>query len=227
MRKFGNILWGLVFIVVGLILGLNVLGITHINVFFDGWWTLFIIVPCFIGLFREREKVGNLIGMLIGIALLLCCQGVLNYGMMWKLLIPTVLIIIGICFLFKDVIGGKVNQEIKKLNANKQGKTEYSATFSGQNINYDNQTFEGVDLVSVFGGIKCDLRNAVITSDQVINASTTFGGIDIFVPNNVQIKVKSTPIFGGVSDKTLHTANSEAPTIYINATCVFGGVEIK
>lgn len=56
MKSFGNVLWGIVLIVVGLIIGGNELGITNINIFFDGWWTLFIIVPCFIGLFKEEKK---------------------------------------------------------------------------------------------------------------------------------------------------------------------------
>ena len=72
-------------IIIGLIVGGNALGITNIDIFFDGWWTLFIIIPCFIGLFKEREKTGNFIGFLIGIALLLCCQDVLNFDMIWKL----------------------------------------------------------------------------------------------------------------------------------------------
>ena len=125
MRKFGNILWGLVFIAVGLILGLNATGITDINLFFDGWWTIFIIVPCFIGLFRDRDKIGNLIGLLIGTALLLCCQGILDFELMWKLLIPAILVAVGLCFIFKDVIGGKVNSEIKKINANKMNIVQH------------------------------------------------------------------------------------------------------
>ena len=71
MKKIGNILWGIVFIALGIIIALNTLGVAKINVFFDGWWTLFIIIPCFIGLFKEREKTGNIIGLLIGIVLLL------------------------------------------------------------------------------------------------------------------------------------------------------------
>ena len=67
MKKFGNILWGIVLIILGLIIGANALGIADINIFFDGWWTLFIIIPCFIGLFKEREKTGNIIGLFIGI----------------------------------------------------------------------------------------------------------------------------------------------------------------
>ena len=49
MKKIEEILWGVFFIAIGIIIGLNALGITDINIFFDGWWTLFIIVPCFIG----------------------------------------------------------------------------------------------------------------------------------------------------------------------------------
>lgn len=33
MKKFGNVLWGIVLIVVGLIIGGNALGITNINIF--------------------------------------------------------------------------------------------------------------------------------------------------------------------------------------------------
>ena len=74
MKRMNNMLWGILLIVVGVIFGLNALNITNINVFFDGWWTLFIIVPCFIDLFKEEEKTGNVIGLVIGICLFLACQ---------------------------------------------------------------------------------------------------------------------------------------------------------
>ena len=45
MKKFSQILWGLAFIALGIILILNVTQVTDIDLFFDGWWTLFIIVP--------------------------------------------------------------------------------------------------------------------------------------------------------------------------------------
>ena len=227
MKKFGNLLWGLVLIVLGLIIGGNALGITNINVFFDGWWTLIIIIPCFIGLFKEREKTGNIIGLLIGIALLLACQDLLDFNLVWKLLFPAILVAIGVSIIFKDVIGGKVSKEIKKLNEKKTGENEYCATFSGQDVRFDGEQFKGVDLTAVFGGIKCDLRNAIIEEDAVINTSSIFGGIDIYVPENVKVKVKSSSIFGGVSDEKKHSQNADAHTIYINATCIFGGVEIK
>ena len=96
MKKLGNVLWGIVLIAIGLIVGANALGITNINIFFDGWWTLIIIIPCFIGLFTEKEKTGNIIGILIGVALLLACRDIINFNVIWKLLFPTILVAIGI-----------------------------------------------------------------------------------------------------------------------------------
>ena len=227
MKKFGNVLWGIVLIVIGLIIGGNALGITNINIFFDGWWTLFIIIPCFIGLFKDNEKTGNLIGLLIGVALLLACQDVLDFDLIWKLAFPAILVAIGLSIIFRDTLGGKVSSEIKKLNEKRSGENSYCATFAGQNVNFDGEKFTGADLTAVFGGVKCDLRNAIIDSDVVINASSTFGGIEIFVPSDVKIKIKSTPIFGGVENKANTKPTENSHTIYINSTAVFGGVEIK
>lgn len=227
MKKFRNILWGLVLILIGFVIGGNSLGITNINLFFDGWWTLFIIVPCFIGLFKENEKTGNVIGLLIGIALLLACQDIMDFDIIAKLWFPAILVCIGISIIFKDTIGGKVNDQIKKLNENKTNQSEYCATFSGQDLKFDDEKFTGADLTAVFGGIECDLRKAIIESDIVINTSSIFGGIDIFVPENVKVKVKSSSIFGGVSNKKKISQNAEIHTVYINATCLFGGVDIK
>lgn len=227
MKKFENIFWGIVFIVIGLIIGGNALGITNINIFFDGWWTLFIIVPCFIGLFKDSEKTGNIIGLLIGIALFLGCQDIVRFDLIWKLAFPTILVIIGLSIIFRDALGGKVGEEIKKINEKRSGENSYCATFSGQKVKFDKEVFTGADLTAVFGGVECDLRNAIIESDVVINVNATFGGIDIFVPSNVIVKTKSTSIFGGVENKSNTNNEENAHTIYINGTALFGGVEIK
>ncbi len=227
MKKVESVLWGIVFITIGLIIAGNVLGITNINIFFNGWWTLFIIIPCFIGLFKNNRKTGDIIGLIIGIALLLACQDILKFDLVWKLLFPVILIIVGISFIFRDTIGGKITKEIKELNKNRINSNEYCATFSEQNVKFDDEKFSGADLTAVFGGVKCDLRKAIIEENQIINATSIFGGIEIFVPDNVKVKIKSTPIFGGVSDKANYSKEEQAHIIYINATCVFGGVEIR
>ena len=62
MKNYKNIILGLILILIGIVIGTNSLGITNINIFFSGWWTLFIIIPCFIGLLKIgrascRERV--------------------------------------------------------------------------------------------------------------------------------------------------------------------------
>lgn len=225
MKKFGSIVWGILLIIIGVIFGLNALDITDIDIFFDGWWTLFIMIPCLFGLVQDHDKTGSIIGILIGVLLLLACQDVVSFQIVWKLMIPTILVIIGLSIVFKDVFANKVRREIKKLG--KQSDKDYCATFSEQNLNFDNEEFTGCELTAVFGGVKCDLRDAVIKEDVVITTSSIFGGIDIYVPKDVKVKVSSNSIFGGVDNKYKNGKDEKAVTIYINATCIFGGVEIR
>ncbi len=225
MKKVSSILWGIVLIAAGVVLALNVFNIMDINIFFDGWWTLFIIVPCAIGLFTEREKTGNIIGIAVGVFLLLCCQDILSFSMLWKLLVPAIIVIIGLKMVFAGLFGNKANEIIAKIKQN-GGETKVGcATFSGCELNYDGEVFEGVELTAVFGGVDCNLKNAIIEKDCAIQVSAIFGGIDILVPDNVNVKVSSNCIFGGISNKT--AVHKEAPTIYVSGTCMFGGVEIK
>ena len=52
MKNLESIVIGLILIAIGVIIGLNTLNITDINIFFDGWWTLFIIIPSIISLLK-------------------------------------------------------------------------------------------------------------------------------------------------------------------------------
>lgn len=227
MKRMNNVLWGIVLIVIGVIFGLNAMEITNIDIFFNGWWTLFIIIPCFIDLFTDEEKTGNIIGLVLGICLLLCCQGVLNFAIVFKLIVPIILVIIGLTLIFKDTLKKRIREDIKKLNRKNPNAKEYCSTFGGQNVDFTKEEFNGCELTAVFGGLKCDLRDAIVEKDCVINVSTIFGGITIYTPEDVNVKIVSTPIFGGVSDERRVKTKDSKVTIYINATCVFGGVEVK
>ena len=100
MKKIkGKIIWGILLIIVGIIWATNALELTHIDIFFDGWWTLFLIVPSFVGLFESHEKTGSLLCLLIGIALFLACNGVFRFDLIFRLIVPLIVIAIGVRFL--------------------------------------------------------------------------------------------------------------------------------
>ena len=102
---------------------------------------------------------------------------------------------------------------------------EYYATFSGEKLNFEGDTFNGASLNAIFGGIDLNLKKADIKNETNINTTSVFGGINIFVPDNVNVEIKSTSLFGGVTNKVENKENQ--PTIKIRAFCLFGGVEVK
>ncbi|MBE6712594.1 MAG: hypothetical protein E7580_03615 [Ruminococcaceae bacterium] len=225
MKKISSVIWGVLLIGAGVIFALNAFEITDVNLFFDGWWTLFIIIPGVTGLFTEREKTGNIICILIGVFLLLCSQEVMSFSMLWKLLVPAVIVIVGLKLVFTGIFGNKANEIMANIKE-KGGKPKSGcAVFSGCKMNYNNEVFDGAELTAVFGGVDLDLRNAVINEDCAIQATAVFGGVDILVSDRVNVKVTSNSVFGGVDNKT--SARNGAPTLYVNAVAMFGGVEIK
>ena len=227
MKRISSIIWGLVLIAVSAVLVLNAFEITSIDIFFDGWWTLFIIVPCAIGLFTDKDKTGSIIGLFIGVFLLLCCLDILSFEMLWKLALPAIIIIIGVKMIFGGIFNSKSNEVLAKIKENGGSLKNTSAIFSGQDLNFDGEAFEGAELNAIFGGIKCDLRNAVFEGDTTINACCIFGGTDILLPQNVNIKVNSNSIFGGIDSKKHQNSKDNQYTVYLNGTCIFGGVDVK
>lgn len=227
MKRFSNIMWGAVFVVAGVLFALNALEITNIDIFFDGWWTLLIIVPSFIGLLTGKEKTGNAITLTIGVFLFLCVRDIISFDMLWKLIAPVIIIFIGIKLIYSGVVGNRSTEVLKRIKEKGGHLRNVAAVFSSATVNTDGEAFTGAEFNAVFGGIKCDLRNAIIEQDCVINATAIFGGIDVLMPENVNVKVYSNSIFGGVEDKRQYRFKGDGPTLYINAICMFGGVDLK
>ena len=227
MKNLSRILWGIVFIAAGVIFALNTIGITNVEVFFDGWWTLFIIIPCTVGLFTEREKFGNFMRLCVGVLLLLSAQNVLDSSIIWKLLVPVIIIFIGLKMVFGGFFRRKRIKVITELEEDGKGAKNGTAVFSGTYIKSDGDNFYGGAMTVILGGVECDLRNAVIERDCVIDATAVFGGVDIFLPENVNVKVNAVSIFGGTEQKQHTNKDDNTVTVYINSTAIFGGNEIR
>ena len=215
--KLKSIIWGLVFIVVGTIIALNEFGVTDVDIFFNGWWTLFIIIPCFVNIFATRDKVGNFIGLVVGVALFLVCNDFIDFDVLGKLMIPFILVGIGLCIIFKNSGDEYKKHEAKHLNT----KDEITAVFR-EDITKAPKTFEGVKLESVFGSIQYDLSSSSIKKDALVTASAVFGSVRIKVPKDVEVKFRKNAIFGDAIDRTEEKDSKNV--IYVDANAVFGSV---
>ncbi len=216
--KIANILWGLALIAAGIIVGGKVMGFWELSVSLWDWWPLLIIFPCFVSMLRNGPGPVNMILMLCGVLLLLEANRVIEPGVLAKVLLPAVFIIIGVFLLFGSIfVGGRRRY---------RGNLAYTATFAGNVVvPSDGGAFQGCAAEAVFGGLDLDLRNTIIEDGAVIDAVGIFGGVDIKVPEGVNVKLKRTALFGGAKNHV--RGQNGGPVLYVNALCMFGGVDIK
>lgn len=224
--RFANILWGIIFIAVGIFYAGDTFNLWHFKLFFDGWWTLLIIIPCLISSVENGFNTGNIVGLTIGVLLLLSSQGIINSRIVAKLILPTILILIGIKIIFRANFN-KTMKESNNINVNREGNLDYTSIFRSQKDMYPNEQFNGANIFTIFSSIELNLENAIINKDIVINSTVIFSRLDIVIPNNVNVKISSIPIFGRATNKARPCINGNVPTIYINATCIFGGIDSK
>ena len=228
MKQFKAIIWGLAIIALGVIFGGNAIGLFNFDMFFDGWWTLFIIVPSAVSLITEKERLQSLAFLGAGIIMLLAAQHVFEWEVAWKAILALFLILIGLSIIFRSIFHSKNDKEVEKKVKDADDKTmdAQTAVFSGSERVYNDEVFSGSNMVAIFGGAELDLRKAKFTKDTVIKAFALFGGVEIKVPEDVNIKSKSGFIFGGISDDRKGESKGKY-TIYIDAAGGFGGITIS
>lgn len=216
---------GILLILLGIFLAGKIFLNWNFSFFFDGWWTLFIIVPSILSIKKKGFATKPLLGLVIGVLLFLSARDAISFTTIIKLIIPLTLIIWG-C---RIVLDGKTNR--KRIARGdvlyKDGCPEYSAIFSHQKITCNNEIFAGATCNAIFGSVDVDLRNAYISEDVAMNCSSIFGGMVVMLPSDVNVRVSCVPVFGGVDNRLIKRNIPGAPTLYINATCMFGGLDIR
>jgi predicted membrane protein len=160
--------------------------------------------------------------------------GVAN--MIW----PAVLIIIGLAIIGKIFFPKKKVVESKsdkyagfgEFKGEKNGD-EYvnvSRVFSGINLESNSENFKGGQLSFVFGGGEIDLRGAKLAEGlNILKVECVFGGVKIFIPDDWDVNLETSGVFGGFSDERRHIPYENVDrtrNLVIKAEAVFGGGEI-
>lgn len=221
-RVTGNLL-GIFWIVLGVIIAGNVLDWWHVSIFFRGWWTLFIIIPCAYNVMKKGFQSGAGFGLVVGILLFFSQRSSFSIGWIIKLFIPVMLIIFGA----KIILQGASFRR-KTMNHIPDDLIEdasCSGIFQNREMQYEDSFF-GSEVNAIFGAADLDLRSAIIDEDVVINATAVFGGVTIKLPEDVNVRVTSTSILGGTDNRIKRPENPDWPTVNIRATAIFGGIDI-
>lgn len=206
--KISALVTGFILIGIGVLIGGDILNLWRFSIFFPGWWTLFIIIPCVYSAIRYGFNTGNVIGLAIGLVLLSSQQAFLRPYFSWKLVVPIALIVIGIAVIvgifnpnYKNTCNygegthykGGISDEDKVINATVKETSENDNT--SQKAAHD---FHDIpEIVAIFGGQDRNFSNVVFHGANIISI---FGGSDInlrdaIIPENCTINC--TNIFGG------------------------------
>jgi hypothetical protein len=86
---------------------------------------------------------------------------------------------------------------------------------------------KNIQALALFGGIDLDLRDAVFEAPVVeISGFWCFGGLDIKVPEGIEVRDQTAGIFGGTDVSNIGDPAPGAPTLVIKGLSLFGGVSV-
>ena len=220
----GRLLLGLTVVALGVLFLLDSADVLDAGQAIGDYWPLLLVAAGLLTLLegsRSRVRGWLLIG--VGALLLFFTLDLLSHDA-WNYVWPAAITLAGIA-----IIARWAGHAIPR-GASEEDVIRSTAVFGGPKIVSTAQHLRGAWLTAIFGGITLDLRGARLAPDGAsVNATVAFGGIEILVPTGWRISVRTTPIFGGLEDKTDHSAPPapDAPTLHVDALAVFGGVDIK
>ncbi|HET8738638.1 MAG TPA: DUF5668 domain-containing protein [Acidimicrobiia bacterium] len=215
--NWGRLFLGLVVIAVGTVLLLDNLDVLNAGEVIGTWWPLLVILAGVLTFASNpRHWPFALLLTAVGVAMLLTTMDVLDLS---DLIWPMVLIVVGIIILAGRGFGGKTVESGDEVNI--------FHVFSGSETASRSKAFRGGSISVLFGGAELDLTEAVPAPGAMLDVFAAFGGVEIKVPPGWNVNIKGLPIFGGFDNATTKDSLPEgAPTLIVNATALFGGVEV-
>jgi hypothetical protein len=213
-----RVFFGAVVTAIGAVLLLDYAGVGDAGTVIGRWWPLVIILAGVLAYSANpRYFVGPLIITAVGVTLLLRTTGLVDT---FAIIAPVLLIVIGLLVIF--------GRGFRRSEASSDDRIHSFNIFSGSELGSHSKRFEGGSIGALFGGVELDLRNAELAPGANIDAFVAFGGAEIKVPQGWRVVTKGMPIFGGFENVTAKEGVPDgAPRLEINATVLFGGLEIK
>lgn len=183
------------------------------------WLTTWPMILVALGIFNLISGNRTAAIILIGIGALFILQDI--YYIRFRDYWPVILILLGIAFIFRQ-------RSESKGTIVDENYFDALNIFGGGNQRIASHKLQGGKVTSIFGGSEIDLRESKVVNGSVIDIFTLFGGTEIKVPNDWNVKVEVTSILGGFADKRSNINITESsPVVIIKGTAMLGGGEIS
>ncbi len=224
-KKVYTILAGIILIALGVYWILRIVGVIppEFTLLFEGWWTLFIIVPCVITLFTQQNKILSGLGIITGAALLLAAQGLISWDQLKKMVLPSLVILLGLYLLLHGVI---VNRRYSATANPALLFNRLNAVFGSRMMDYTGRDFAGGSVTAVFGSAVLDLSRAMVRPEAEIRVCVVFGSVEVRLADNMSAKFHIVPFIGALGDRRAARPNKNTPAVHFGGTVTFGSVNV-
>jgi predicted membrane protein len=129
------------------------------------------------------------------------------------------------------IIFNKVEKDKRAIDNEKKDVLDDVSIFGGGEKSINSDNFKGGSITSIFGGSEINLKGCKLSEGpNVIDVLCVFGGTTLIVPNDWNVIMNVTPIFGGFSNKIIKDPSASVDinkTIIVKGLVIFGGGEIK
>ncbi|MGD8537006.1 MAG: DUF5668 domain-containing protein [Candidatus Aminicenantes bacterium] len=222
----GRIFAGLLIILIGV---LFLLGNLDKLDFWDVFFTYWPVILIFIGLWHlvvhESRNWGfGLILIAVGGFFLLNNLDVIT-GRVWLYFWPLLIIAAGLWIIFRPRFrpSGEKAPEIKEKDL------DIFTVLSGSKRRVESKEFKGGKASVLLGSVDLDFSQASLAGNKAtLELTAMLGGIEIWVPREWEVVVDSSALLGSVEDKRKSAPAKESrPTLFVKATAILGGIEIK
>lgn len=188
------------------------------------WQMILILIGLFFIAGKESKSTGYI---LLGIGGFFLLPRLVDVPHFWhNLFWPALLIILGIVIIF----GRGRHVRGPRQYSSEDDLLDDVAIFGGSDKIVHSQNFKGGRMTNIFGGGKYDMRKAVLAEGKnYLEVTMVFGGSKFIIPEDWDVKVEVTSIFGGFSDKRQRSivVPDGSKQLIFTGIALFGGGELN
>ncbi|SDM09162.1 Cell wall-active antibiotics response 4TMS YvqF [Halogranum gelatinilyticum] len=220
-RRLSNqSLVGVLIVLVGVVLLVDTTGLYDTGFLLTYVPSLFVLVGLYALVSSDFRNVGGpLVLVTVASAWQLVALDVVTVGRILRFW-PLLIVLVGL-----SIALGRVRPSVAEVD---DDRFDLVAAFGGLDRRATSKTFTGGNVTVAFGGGELDLRDTLVPAPPArVNVVALFGGVDVVVPRDWNVRLDVLPVFGAAEDdRPRREAEHDGVDLVVTGFCAFGGVTV-